>query len=244
MLERNDPAARPAAHPPPIPAGVALGTWSVAWVVGAIVVTPLLIVAAGASIGDDLTIPQLGLATLGAWAVFAAALVVVSRRFGTGDVAADLGVTVRPVDLIGVPVGVATQFLLIPLLYWPLRELWPDTFDPARLEERAQELADKAGGLDTVLLVLVVVVGAPIVEELVYRGLVQRSLTTAVGASAGLLLTAILFAIIHFSPVEYPGLFVAGLVFGACVTVTGRLGTAIVTHAAFNAAGLVTVLWW
>ena len=244
MLDRNDPAARPAAAAPPIPAGVALGTWSIAWAVGAIVVTPLLIVAAGASIGDDLTIPQLGLATLGAWAVFAAALVLVSRRFGTGDVAADLGLAVRPVDLIGVPVGVATQFLLIPALYWPLRELWPDTFDPARLEERAQELADKAGGFDTVLLVLVVVVGAPIVEELVYRGLVQRSLSTAVGASAGLLLTAILFAIIHFSPVEYPGLFLAGLVFGGCLTVTGRLGTAIVTHAAFNAAGLVTVLWW
>lgn len=229
--------------PAPIPAAVALGTWSVAWIVGAIVVTPLLVLAAGGSVGDDLTIPQLALATAGAWAVFGVALVLASRRFGTGDIVDDLGVSFRPVDMVGVPLGVATQFVLIPLLYWPLRELWPDTFDPDRLEERAQELADKAGGLDTVLLVVIVVIGAPLVEELVYRGLVQRSLSASVGASSGLLLTSVLFSLIHFSPVEYPGLFLAGLVFGACVTLTGRLGPAIVTHAAFNAAGLVTVLW-
>lgn len=230
--------------PAPIGAAVALGAWSIAWIVGTIIVIPVLVVAAGGSVGDDLTIPQLTLATVGAWVVFVAALVLASRRFGTGDVAADLGVAFRPVDLIGVPLGVATQFVLVPLLYWPLRELWPDTFDPDRLEERARELADKAGGFDTVLLVVIVVIGAPLVEELVYRGLVQRSLSVSAGASSGLLLTAILFALIHFSPVEYPGLFLAGLVFGGCLTVTGRLGPAIVTHAAFNAAGLATVLWW
>ena len=199
--------------------------------------------AAGGSVGDDLTIAQLTVATFGAWTVFVAALVLASRRFGTGRPLVDLGWSFRPVDLVGIPLGVATQFLLIPLLYLPLRELWPDTFDPDRLEERARELADKAGGFDTVLLVVVVVVGAPLIEEFVYRGLLQRSLSVTVGASAGLLLTSILFSLIHFSPIEYPGLLVAGLVFGACVTLTGRLGPAIVTHAAFNAAGLVTVLW-
>ena len=49
-------------------------------------------------------------------------------------------------------------------------------------------------------------------------------------------------ALIHFSPVEYPGLFLAGLVFGGCVAATGRIGPAILTHAAFNATGLVMVL--
>ena len=234
---------RPTPPPATIPAAPALGTWSVAWVLGAVVVTPLLVLAAGGSVGDDLTIPQLALATVGVWALFGVGVVAASRRFGTGDVAADLGWSFRRVDLLGIPLGVATQLVFVPLLYWPLRQLWPDTFDPDRLEERAQELADKAGGFDTVLLVLIVVVGAPIVEELVYRGLVQRSLSVAAGASSGLLLTSILFALIHFSPVEYPGLLLAGLAFGGCVTLTGRLGPAIVTHAAFNAAGLVTVLW-
>lgn len=244
MLDRNNPPAPDSAVPVAIPPAAALGTWSIAWVLGAFVAVPLLVVLAGGTVGDDLSIPQLAMATAGAWAVFAVALVVASRRFGTGDLLSDFGLSFRPLDLVGIPIGVATQFLLVPLLYWPLRELWPDTFDAGRIEERARELADKAAGLDTVLLVLVVVVGAPFVEELVYRGLVQRSLSVATGASSGLLLASILFAIIHFSPVEYPGLLVAGLVFGLCSAVAGRLGPAIMAHAAFNAAGLATVLWW
>jgi membrane protease YdiL (CAAX protease family) len=32
-------------------------------------------------------------------------------------------------------------------------------------------------------------------------------------------------------------------VFGACFLATGRLGTAIVAHAAFNTTGLLAV-WW
>jgi hypothetical protein len=103
-------------------------------------------------------------------------------------------------------------------------------------------LANRAGGWLTVLLVVVVVVGAPLVEELVYRGLLQRSVSSAIGAGAGLVSTSLWFALVHFSPVEYPGLFLAGLVFGACVVLTGRIGPAIVTHAAFNATGLVVVL--
>ena len=91
----------------------ALGTWAVAWIVGAIVVTPLLIVAAGASIGDDLTIPQLAIATVGVWAVFVLALVVASRSFGSGDPLADLGVSFRVGDLVGIPLGIATQFAVI-----------------------------------------------------------------------------------------------------------------------------------
>ena len=42
-------------------------------------------------------------------------------------------------------------------------------------------MADRAGGFDTVLLVVVVVIGAPFVEELLYRGLIQRSLSVAAG---------------------------------------------------------------
>ena len=40
-------------------------------------------------------------------------------------------------------------------------------------------------------------------------------------------------------PVEYPGLFVFGLVAGACLLVTGRLGMPIATHVAFNVTGLL-----
>lgn len=196
----------------------------------------------GAELGDDLTIPQLLVVAIGAWTVFVVALAIASRKFGSGDFRTDFAARFRLVDLVGVPVGIVTQLALIPLLYVPLRALWPDTFTSERLEERAQDLADRADGFSAVLLVLIVVVGAPIVEELVYRGLLQRSLASVVGAWPGLVLVSIWFSLIHLSPVEYPGLFLAGLVFGAGVVATGRIGPAIVTHAAFNATGIIMVL--
>lgn len=227
---------------PAIPVGAALGAWSAAWVAGGLVVAPVLVVVAGGRAGDDLTIPQLALAALGSWAVFVAALVVVSRRWGSSRLLADLGCSFRRIDLIGLPLGVATQLALVPLLYVPLRSAWPDTFDADKLEERARDLADRASGSGVVLLVVVVVIGAPLVEELVYRGLVQRSVSVPLGRASGLLVTSALFSLVHLRPVEFPGLMLAGAVFGAGVVLTGRLGPAIVTHAAFNATGLVMVL--
>ena len=225
-----------------IPFVPAAGTWAIGWVIGSIVAAPLLIMLLGAGLSDDLTIPQLLVVALGTWAVFLVALVIVSRKFGTGDLFSDFSVSFRPVDLIGLPVGVLTQLALIPLVYVPLRSLWPDTFSSEELERRAQDLADRATGFSTVLLVLIVVVGAPIVEELVYRGLLQRSMATVVGAGPALVFTALWFSLVHLSPVEYPGLFVAGLVFGAGVLATNRIGPSIVAHAAFNATGIIIVL--
>ena len=67
----------------------------------------------------------------------------------------------------------------MPLVYVPLRAWWPDTFSDDRLEETARDLVDRADGAAVVVLVLVVVIGAPIVEELVYRGLLQGSFVSA-----------------------------------------------------------------
>jgi uncharacterized protein len=92
-----------------------------------------------------------------------------------------------------------------------------------------------------VVLVVLVVAGAPLVEELVYRGLLQRAWAATVSAPLALIIGSAWFAMIHFRPVEYPGLFVAGIVFGGCFMLTGRLGTAISAHAAFNLAGLAMV---
>ena len=236
------PHIRSVANHSPIGIGPAMATWSVAWIIGTVLAAPAMIALLGGELGADRTIPELAAASAATWTVTLTALVVASRRFGTGALVADYAATFRPVDLVGIPLGVATQLVFVPLLYVPLRDWWPDTFSDERIEERAQELADRAGGWLTVLLVVVVVLGAPLVEELLYRGLLQRSVASALGRGIGLLSTSLWFALVHFSPVEYPGLFLAGFVFGGCVALTGRFGPAIATHAAFNATGLAVVL--
>ncbi len=182
--------------------------------------------------------------SLAQWLPMLAALFLLGRRFGSGNFATDYGLSLRPIDLIGIPIGVATQLVLIPLLYVPLESIWPATFGDDDIERRARELWGDPSNAGVALLILVVVVGAPLVEELVYRGLLQGTLGRRLPQWRGwlaLVLVAALFALVHFSPVEYPGLFLIGLVLGICALRTGRLGMGIVAHAAFNAAALALV---
>jgi len=172
------------------------------------------------------------------WSALVVVVVVLGRRYGSGRPGRDFGLSFRAIDLAGIPIGVLAQIVLVRLLYWPLGEWWPATFGQERIEERTRELWDSAHGAGLALLIVVVVLGAPLVEELVYRGLLQGALTRRLTDVLGLVLAAAWFALIHFQPVEYPGLFVAGLTFGACMVWTDRLGMGVLAHMAFNASAL------
>ena len=222
----------------PAPLRLAATAWFVAWITGGLLLAGIALAVMDVESGASLSIRELSVLAVLSWATFAVALYLVSVRTGTGDLVSDYRLSIRPIDLLAVPAGVAAQLVLIPALYWPLQQAWPDTFSDERLEERAIELAEQASGRSAVLLVVVVAIGAPIFEELVYRGLLQRSLCAVVGRWRGLVAASAWFSLIHLTPVEYPGLFVAGLVFGLGLVLTDRLGPAIVAHVAFNATGL------
>jgi hypothetical protein len=88
-------------------------------------------------------------------------------------------------------------------------------------------------------LVLVVALGAPIIEELVYRGLILQALQSRLNDWLALVIGSAWFALIHLQPVELPGLFAFALVLGICFQRTGRLGMSVFAHIGFNAAGLL-----
>ena len=223
----------------------ALAAWAVAWIVGGGFLGALVLAALGGVSGEPLTPIRLAAVALVSWLTLLVAVVAVARSEGIGWLrSVGLGAVprFRVGDLWAIVAGVVTQTLLIPAVYFPLRAVWPDTFSPDRLSDTARDLVDAADGAGIVLLVLVVAVGAPIVEEIVYRGLLQRSLAARVGGPSAILIVSALFALIHLRWVELPGLFVAGLLFGLCLHRTGRLGTAILAHAAFNLTGLIAVV--
>lgn len=147
----------------------------------------------------------------------------------------DLGLRIRWSDLPrGALLGVGAQFG-IGLLY-QLAKPWFDL----NVERPAEQLIAKGQGPGAVVaMVLLWAVAAPLVEELLFRGLLQGGLARWVPAPAALIITAAVFALVHFQPVQFPGLFLAGLLFGALAWHTGRLGPAIVAHAAFNATTVV-----
>ena len=107
-----------------------------------------------------------------------------------------------------------------------------------------RDLYDQAHGGWLIGLVAIVVIGAPIVEELVYRGLLQGAAVRRFNDVVAVVAVAAFFALIHFRWVEFPGLFVFGLVLGVCALRTGRLGMGIFAHMAFNATGLLLVARW
>lgn len=199
-------------------------------------------------VGDVIAAPigVLGLSLLGLWSAYLAGMWLASQRVGTGNFVNDYGVRFAPIDLIGIPIGVAGQLVLVWLIYTPLQALWPDTFDSDRLDDTARDLVDRADGATLVLLIGLVAVGAPIVEELFFRGMLQRPLLAAARTDLHrwvvVVGVAVIFGAIHFRPVEFPGLFAIGLVFGLCAWRTNRLGMAILAHVAFNATGLLSVM--
>lgn len=236
----NEPATRPAVAGCPIPARSGSLAFAATWLCASVASSIPVVVFSEP--GETLSIPIIGASLLLGWIAFLVGVTLTSRYVGSGDVRSDLGIAARTLDAVGVPIGIVAQVVLIPLVYLPLRQIWPATFDAEALSETAEDLVDRADGFLLPLLILLVVIGAPIVEEIVYRGLLQRSLLGSFPAPIVIVGVAAVFALIHFRPVEYPGLFAAGVVFGVCAWRTGRVGMAVAAHVGFNLTGIVFAL--
>jgi membrane protease YdiL (CAAX protease family) len=191
---------------------------------------------------EDLPLEVLALAQLGLALGFFLVPYLVTRIKGNGPVV-DLGFRARWSDLWqGGLVGALLQFPVLVILYVPiLRLLDKSTSD---VEGPARSLSDRVDGpLGVVLLVLIVGVLAPVFEELFYRGLFQRSLLKhGLPPWLGIGLTSVVFGLSHLQPLQTPGLILAGAVFGWLAYRTGRLGTAIAAHVAFNMVTVVALL--
>ena len=211
--------------------------------VGGLFVTMVVLSATGRSVDqvDDLPLGLIAVTEVGLWIGLLGVPYVATRLKGNGLVT-DLGLRARWSNAWGLLIGAATQFPGLVLVYLPILSIFDKEAED--LEGPARELTDRAtDGPGVVLLVLIVGIGAPIVEEIFYRGLLQRSLLKrGLPPAAAVVLTALVFAVSHQQLLQLPGLFVAGLVFGVLALRAGRLGPAITAHIAFNMVTVVTLL--
>ena len=95
------------------------------------------------------------------------------------------------------------------------------------------ELLDRPFGWLPVYLTLLV--AAPLMEEVAFRGWVQRPLERRAGPVVAIAITSLLFALAHGLPLLIPYYIVAGVVLGASVYLTRSLWVAMIVHAAHNA---------
>ncbi|MCZ7534776.1 MAG: CPBP family intramembrane metalloprotease [Acidimicrobiia bacterium] len=116
-------------------------------------------------------------------------------------------------------------------------------------EEAAQDVVQRlesARGLELAVIVLSAGLVAPLVEELLFRGLLLRALMRRVGPALAVGISALAFALVHLldpgAIVVLPGLLLVGLVTGVLAVRSGDLSRPILLHVGFNLLVLVAAL--
>ncbi|MYG93748.1 MAG: CPBP family intramembrane metalloprotease [Acidimicrobiia bacterium] len=176
---------------------------------------------------------------IGLWGGFAVTTWVAGRLRG-GGVRRDFGLAMKASDVpLGLLVGVFSQVVVVWLLYAPFQIFFD--FD---VSEAAREITDKAAtNSDIALLFMGVVLGAPIFEELFFRGLVLRAFERKWGTLMGVLASSLLFGAVHLQPLQFPALVVFGIIAAVLTKRFMRLGPAIWAHIGFNLVAVISLVW-
>ncbi len=176
---------------------------------------------------------------IGLWAGLGLTAVVAATFRGNG-LRRDFGWSMRLKDVpIGLAVGVFAQIFVVWLIYAPFQQFFD--FD---VSEAARQITDRAAtGGDIALVMLGVVVGAPIFEELFFRGLTLRAMERKWGAVAGVLVSSAVFGAVHFQPLQFPALMAFGIIAAVLARRYQRLGPAIWAHVGFNLLAVINLIW-
>lgn len=207
-------------------------------------------------LADDETLPgsMIVLPTLLQQAAWVGWPLVVSRWKGLGP-AADWGWSFKPVDL-GIGLGTAMIAMFVAgLVGFGVGEL-VGLEDESSAENTAlvSDLKDSPWLWG---LLFIVIIGAPLSEELLFRGLILRTVAKRWGTIVGVIVSLLAFVPMHLADgglitgdggvtdgqiVLWATIGALGLVLAIAAVSTGRLGASIVAHMVINAIGVAGAL--
>jgi hypothetical protein len=183
---------------------------------------------------------------LGLWIGFIGAPWVASRTQGSRNFVRDMGLRFRVIDVVGIGFGIGGQ-ILVGLMYAPFQH------DIHNFNAPSQRLTGASHGAGFVIIAVATVLLAPAAEEVLFRGLLMKSLVrlftplraAGVGRAAGVVLAVVadglLFGLAHGEWVQFAGLATFGIVLAAISYRTGRLGMNMVAHASFNLVAIIAI---
>ena len=217
----------------PIPSGITEPdpqlSWGVrhviyGWLLGQVAVILVVIAINAFDSGIDLDDPSLEITAILQAALWVGTLGIPMWLYLVKGVSwKEFGWEFQKNDILpGLLIGLGTQ-IVAGLLYLPLVLI----FDGIDVSEPARELVDKATGFGVFLLFLVVAIGAPLVEELFYRGLTLKAFEKKMSNRLALVLSSLVFAIAHLQLIQFPALFLFGFVAGYLARKYDRLGRAV-----------------
>lgn len=97
-------------------------------------------------------------------------------------------------------------------------------------------------GFNSWIGVLAIVVLAPIFEELLFRGVILRGFLKNYGPMTSVIMTAVLFGVFHFNPIQSITAAILGLALGWMFIKTGSLWVCMLFHALYN--GFSTLIYY
>jgi uncharacterized protein len=176
---------------------------------------------------------------LALWVGFVGAVVVASRMNGTRSLSVDYGLSwPRLKDFwLGFLGGWVGR--LLPLIVLICIIVAGSGFGTPSAASPTVLGVTPSGTAGWVVVITLAVVGAPLVEELFFRGLLQGAFTRRIGAVPALFATAIIFSFAHVlneGPLAPVALFPMAVILGYLRHRTGKLAAGMVAHAFFNAS--------
>lgn len=172
--------------------------------------------------------------------VILAALMVVSRRKGRATLRGDFGLVVRARDWSWLAAGVLLQVVSLGLV--GILDQVAGNLD----QQVAVKTLERSQGPEVALIVLGVALLAPLVEELLFRGLLLRALLRRMTPVPAVVISSVAFAAVHLLdpstlPLMAPLLLLA--VISAIRAVrTGDLSQSILLHVGFNLLSAVVLI--
>jgi uncharacterized protein len=179
---------------------------------------------------------------VGIWVGLGGTCVLASRRFGTGSVVRDFGWRIRLADL-GIGPAAALGCLLA-------AGIITSAFQRTVFAGSNTDIitSQKGNTVGVAIVTLVAALGAPVFEELFFRGLLRQALASRLGVGA-VWVQALFFGLAHYQPMiglgnvsVMAGTAGVGLVLGYTTYLTGRLGADTIAHGMFNLFVTLTII--
>src|SRR5262245_60956677 len=213
-------------------------TWGAAGI-GALYLTYLLPIMLSAIAGSPVAMPTLYLPVDH---MMVAAVVMAALWFNRRPLRQYLAMSRLKWGSVGRSIGIGfAAYVVFVILLGVLEVLRSSGVQvaPAPAPAPTKVLIDTAMIMSLAAYWFLLVVAAPIAEEMLFRGLLYRGLEAKVGAIATIMITSILFGLVHYLGFGWPRAVATGclgLLFGVIRWRTGNTTAAMVAHPALNVA--------
>lgn len=144
------------------------------------------------------------------------------------------------ISFVGMMLAIGCSFLFFLLLDRGLDPIFEGMFPQS--EQDYQEMLESLIKSPLTSMIQVCVL-APIIEEILMRGVVLGGLKNSYGTVTALLISATLFALLHFNMVQTLSAFVCGIILGLLYIKTNSVFCCMIAHSGYNLISYVVMVY-